>query len=156
MLEKVAIYVVILVLACAASFMKGCEYEQDKQDAANAKQQAENDIESARRITAQTQAKKEAENERKKLAADKAVALAAANGMRNQLECARDPACNPAIGTGSKAVTALADVFGECQSRYVGMAEKADTSWIAGSLCEKSYDALSPREAIRKQVRGTK
>lgn len=50
----------------------------------------------------------------------------------------------PAVAGGRSAVETLGELFGQCVTRYRGLAESADRDRSAGLRCEQQYDALSP------------
>lgn len=128
-----------------------------------AEQDAKFRAEETRRQTEQEKAREQNKKDVAAARVDARRAAAAADGLRKQLACARDPACNPAPGTGSEAANTLGDLLGYCDAEYRAMAKEADASRTAGQLCERSYDALtdSPTRAglranLRLNLKGTK
>lgn len=84
------------------------------------------------------------------LAADLAASRAAADGLRAAAASAARRACpNPsAAGAGTRepdpgALDLLVDVLGRADARAGELAEYADRARIAGSACERAYDALT-------------
>lgn len=72
--------------------------------------------------------------------------LARATALAN---AARRPGDSDAIGGSAPAFNAadlLADVLGNIDQRAQELAEFADAAHIAGLACERSYDALTPKE----------
>lgn len=142
MLEKWAITALIGVALFATGFFGGCSHGR-KTEAANWIAESAASNERFREKEKAWQEEKEsitdeAQSKIKKLENDVAASRAAAIGVRNQLACARDPACNPAAGTGSQAAIALADVFGACDAEYREMGKDAQRSRIAGETCENN------------------
>lgn len=70
---------------------------------------------------------------------DAYTAVAAALGRAGDGTAAASPG-SPATAAG----LVLADVFGWCSARLQSCAAALDESWIAGRLCEQSYDAVTP------------
>lgn len=87
-------------------------------------------------------------------AADRDAARAAADDALRRLRAdaalrASGGAADPAAAAGSAPAGATdlvpADVLGRCAARVLDLAELADAAGRAGSTCERSYDALTPR-----------
>lgn len=82
---------------------------------------------------------------------DAAAARVAADGLRSAARTVANascPASYPASAAGSAPAgngpAVLADVLGELAERADRLAEQADAARIAGQLCERAYDALTP------------
>lgn len=113
--------------------------ETDRQRKIEADRQAENE-----RI------KDEARNQVASAEADARRAADGADGLRREvarlLAARRAAGANPAPAagspTGSDPLDLLADLFGRADDRAGALAEIADRSRIAGSACERRYDAL--------------
>lgn len=56
---------------------------------------------------------------------------------------ARDPAAARSCSAAEQRIRLLAEVLGEVDQFAAGVAEEADQSWLAGQLCERTYDALT-------------
>ncbi len=98
------------------------------------------------------------DDERKKTQAaraDAAISDAAAGRLRDRVAAivaaAREAARNPGVAPGSPpaddASGMLSDVLGRCVTRVRQLADIADARGIAGSTCERAYDALSSSAA---------
>lgn len=93
--------------------------------------------------------------EHERARADAAIADAAAGRLQQRVaalvaaarQAARDP--GPAGGSppAGDAAGMLADVLGRCIARLRQLGEVADARGIAGSTCERAYDALKPEGA---------
>jgi hypothetical protein len=108
--------------------------------------------EEARRNSEQRKALDEAANENRTARADLAIARSAGDRLRQQIakyadaaRQARDRAStlDRSAATGDP-IGVLADVLGRCSKRVEILAGYADASRIAGTLCERSYGALTP------------
>lgn len=73
---------------------------------------------------------------------------AALAGLRNKLAdiaARHSPASSdPAVADAGKAVEVLADLYGRSVEEYRSLGIRAEQARIAGTLCERSYDALTP------------
>ena len=101
--------------------------------------------ETARRLAAQAQATKEADENLNRARSAAVGAAAAADRLRVRLAAIKADAgaSNPAAA-GASQTDRLADVLGQCADRYREVAAAADRAVIAGRACEASYNALIP------------
>lgn len=129
------------------------EIESIKADAAQAKAGAVTAarIEEQRRTAAQAENAKDAEKQRTAAMGDAVAARAAADGLQRTVdqlvsrERARNSAATGDGAAGSSALDLLADVLGSVDKRAGALAEYADRARIAGSECERDYDALTAK-----------
>jgi hypothetical protein len=120
---------------------------QADQAQAFATAQAQARSEEQRRQTALEIIRNESRQSTEQALADAAAADATADGLLLELDRLkrRDAICAGATvgGTPTKdATTVLADLLGEVESAGRAMAAEADRRGIAGSACERSYDAV--------------
>lgn len=107
--------------------------------------------ETARRIAAQEEITREAQQRAASAALDAASAARAADGLRAQLReytaRSRAPSSNPTAPAScpstAEAVSLLAEMLAESDERAGIYAQAADESRSAGLACERSYDALT-------------
>ena len=123
------------------------EYQQAQAEAAAEREQALQDAinETARRLAAQAQATKEADENLNRARSAAVGATAAADRLRVRLSAIKADAgaSNPAAA-GASQTDRLADAISECADRYRAVAAIADRSIISGRACEAVYDALIP------------
>lgn len=107
--------------------------------------------ETGRRIAAQGEIANESERLSTRARADADGARVAAVGLRSAAGAAAarcgagasDPAATAVGASASAPGVVLADVLGRADDRAGELAELADRAIIAGSQCERSYDALN-------------
>lgn len=105
--------------------------------------------ETARRVTAQKGITDDAQTALD--AARRSAGSVAANAarLRAQLAAARRSTADPLVAADCSSATARADVLADLLSsaadRAASLAAEADASRIAGSACERSYDALTTK-----------
>lgn len=123
------------------------EYQQAQAEAAAEREQALQAAinETARRLAAQAQATKEADENLNRARSAAVGATAAADRLRVRLAAIKADAgaSNPAAA-GASQTDRLADAISECADRYRAVAAIADRSIISGRACEASYNALIP------------
>jgi hypothetical protein len=121
-------------------------YQKAQIDAAKATEAAlaDNIRETARRLAAQQKATQDAEAQIIKARAAAAGANAAADRLRDRLAAIRaaEPRASDPAASSASQTDRLADVLGECATRYREVAASADHAIIAGRACEASYQAL--------------
>lgn len=131
---------------------QSAEIAKEREAASNASREAERRFREIERKTAdeQDRARDEAVKERRQLEADLSASRDNSQRLLRQLSKAgRGPgaASNSATPSGGSATRVnpgvFPDVFGECVQRVQRLAEAADASRGAGSLCERTYDALT-------------
>ncbi|AOI57451.1 DUF2514 family protein [Burkholderia diffusa] len=103
--------------------------------------------EEQRRIAAQSEIAKDANQQRTAALADAFAARAAAGGLHQRVDqlvaAARHSAASAASPATGDALDLLADVLGRADQRAGELAEYADRARIAGQQCERDYDALT-------------
>lgn len=123
------------------------EYQQAQAEAAAEREQALQAAinETARRLAAQAQATKEADENLNRARSAAVGAAAAADRLRVRLAAIKTDSwsSNPAAA-GASQTDRLADAISECADRYRAVAAIADRSIISGRACEAVYDALIP------------
>jgi hypothetical protein len=127
------------------------EYQQAQEKAATERQVAlEATItETSRRLKAQTEVAKNADNQAVAARAAAARASDAAERVRLRFSAveAGSRGSDSAAASASKAASApsvlLRDVFGRCVERVRQLAEYADSARIAGQACESAYGSLT-------------
>lgn len=119
-----------------------------------AKAEAANRAEEQRRRAAEEENRRVTEVALSQARADAAGAVDAAVQLRQHVAwlltrsagggASGDPSA--AVGRAATGDTAgmLADVLGQCTARVQRLAEIADVARVAGSACERAYDALTP------------
>jgi len=112
--------------------------------ASTLKAQAEQRKIELERLEAQRKAQDAHEKEVTKARNDAARARTAADGLRSDLaELSRRASSNTTVAKGSPTSATVGDILGECGARYSSMALEADAAYLAGRLCEQSYQALT-------------
>jgi len=112
--------------------------------ASTLKAQAEQRKIELERLEAQRKAQDAHEKEVTKARNDAARARTAADGLRSDLaELSRRASGNPTASKGSPTSATVGDILGNCGERYSSMALEADAAYLAGRLCEQSYQALT-------------
>lgn len=119
---------------------------------ARADEEARNRREDQRRVAAQKEATDEAQRLAARARADAAARVRKHDELRSAAVAAAAATCRAAsdpgaVGSGppaESAGTVLADVLGEMDEAAGDLAEALDLSRVAGHLCERSYDALTP------------
>ena len=106
---------------------------------------AANIRETARRLAAQQEATREAENQASIARVDAAAAATAAERLRKRLAAIRaaEPRASDSAAAGASTTDRLADVLGQCADRYREVAAAADQAIVSGRACEASYEALT-------------
>lgn len=106
-------------------------------------------VETARRLTAQQEAARRAQQTAQRARADALAANAVAGQLRSYAAdlAARADGCDSAATTGGPAGpgagSVLADMLSRLESRGREIAAEADRRGAAGSECEQRYDALT-------------
>lgn len=107
--------------------------------------------ETARRIAAQEEITREAQQRAASAALDAASAARAADGLRAQLReytarsraASSNPTATASCPSTAEAVSLLSEMLAESDDRAGIYAQAADESRNAGLACERSYDALT-------------
>lgn len=123
------------------------EYQQAQAEAAAEREQALQAAinETARRLAAQAQATKEADENLNRARSAAVGAAAAADRLRQRLAAVKaDAGASHPAAAGTSQTDRLADAIGECADRYREVAGIADRAIVAGRTCEASYQALIP------------
>ncbi|MCA8240568.1 DUF2514 family protein [Burkholderia sp. AU32262] len=140
-----------VVAGSACGYLKGHrDADQSAKIADQAKQiddlEAQRD-EFNRRVAAQSENAKYANQQRTAALADAFAARAAAGSLQQRVDQLVAAARHPAAAAGSPAagdaLDLLADVLGRAGERAGDLAEYADRARIAGQQCERDYDALT-------------
>lgn len=149
-------YRILIVLAMVAVAYAGGRWQQKHADALRAQEQQLAAVTAARaeeqrRAERQAEITNEAHEQAEKAQADARAAAAAADGLRRriaQLVAAsrKHPAAAHPGTAANDPIGVLADVLGRADQRAGELATYADAAHIAGSACERAYDALrTPR-----------
>lgn len=147
---------IAMLLAGAALFVHhersvGAQREHDAVSAAAVAATASAASETNRRIVATQKVVHDTEISAAQVAADAASAGAARDALRVQLDAyvrRRAVPVDPAASGGGPAAAdpdvVLAQLLERAADRAAGLAQLADERGIAGSACERSFDALTP------------
>lgn len=151
----IAPYRILIVLAAIAIAYTGGRWQQKRADAVQAQVEQLAAVTAARaeeqrRTEAQTEITNEAHEQAEKAMADARAAVTAADGLRRRIAqlVAASREHPAAAGAGEAAddpIGVLADVLGRADQRAGELATYADAARIAGSACERAYDALRAR-----------
>lgn len=97
-------------------------------------------------LITQTEAANAATNSARRARADSAAAGRAADGLRGHVATLAGQCSTPATGSapGADPGALLADMLGRMEAAGRELAAEADRARIAGTACERAYEALTP------------
>lgn len=152
-LVAIAVLVALLAWQARAALLAEAELAQVKEAAATAQalQADRHAQETARRIKVQSEVINAEVLRTQEARAAAGRAAAAHDGLRDELAdlasraraAAADPTAAAEREAAAQSAAVLADLLGQCSERRRELAAFADAAHIAGSTCQRSYEALT-------------